>query len=215
MKLDKSHKDKIIIGIIGIIILFLTLYIKECFEKRAAKSDSKQSDNSIVFQSSDSSTQNSGQAQQNITGARDVRNENIGTKIVNQYQAPQTNSSNRDANSAPNNITVNNSGNFNAGAVENLLQMVTNPPIRNLNKEQTAEILSSIPEGYTVEIRFPDPDQEADGFSNQIMNLLNGSGRKAYKIRTHDIRVAVEKGFGIEPYPDKPDILILTVYPQK
>lgn len=216
MKLNKSHKDKIIGGIIGVIFLFCTLFIKECFEKRVPKSDSKPADNSATFQSSDSSSQTIIQSQQNNSGAINVSNEYIGTKNVAQYQVPPKSSSNRGAKQPEINIEGNNGSNINTAPVGgNLTQIVTNHRSRNLDKEQIAKILSSIPKDCTVAIRFPYPDQEADGFSDQIMDLLDGSGRKAYKIRIRDIEAGTGESFSIKQLPDKPDMMVLTVYPQK
>lgn len=212
MKLNKSHKDKIIGGIIGIIILFFTLYVKECFEKRSPKPDPQQTNSSTSIKSEDSSTQTIIQSPQNNYNTGNVSNEYVGTKNVTQYQT----SSNRDAKQPQYNIEGNNGSNINTGNVNgNLTQTVNNPLARNLTKEQSEKILLSIPSGYTVEIRYPYPDQEADGFSNQIMDLLSGSDRKVFKTRHHNIVAATGKDFDIKPYPDKPDMMILTVYPQK
>jgi hypothetical protein len=216
MRLNKSHKDKVIGGIIGIIILILTLYIEECFEKRSPKPDPQQTNNSTSIKSEDSSTQTIIQSPQSNSNIGNVSNEYIGTKNVTQYQAPQTNSSKRGKKQPEINIEGNNGSNINVAPVSgDLTQIVNNHQPRNLSKEQIAEILSSIPVGYTVEIRFPSIDQEADGFSDQVMDLLSGSDRKVFKTRHHNIVTATGKDFDIKPYPDKTDVMILTVYPQK
>lgn len=216
MRLNKSHKDKIIGGIIGIIILILTLYIKECFDKRSPKSAPQQTNSSTSIKSEDSSTPTIIQSPQSNSNVGNVSNEYIGTKNVTHYQTPQSNSSNRNAKQPQYNIEGNNGSNINTGNVNgNLTQTVNNPLTRNLTKEQIAEILSSIPVGYTVEIRFPSIDHEADGFSDQVMDLLSGSDRKVFKTRHDNIVAATGKDFDIKPYPDKTDVMILTVYPQK
>jgi hypothetical protein len=216
MRLNKSHKDKVIGGIIGIIILILTLYIKECFEKRSPKPDPQQTNSSTSIKSEDSSTQTIIQSPQRNSNIGNVSNEYIGTKNVSHYQTPQSNSSNSSNKQPKINIEGNNGSNINTGNVNgDLTQIVNNPKPRNLSKEQIAEILSSIPVGYTVEIRFPYIEREADGFSDQIMDLLSGSDRKVFKTRHHNIVAATGKDFDIKPYPDKTDVMILTVYPQK
>src|SRR5690606_6412510 len=138
MKLNKSHKDKIICGIISITIIFLTFLVIEYFEKRTPKSDSKHIDNTSTFQSSESSKQTIIQSQQNNSGVTSVSTEYVGTKNVNQYQSPPKHSSNRDAKQSEINIEGNNGSNINIAPVGgDLTQIVTNLRQRNLSEKQT------------------------------------------------------------------------------
>jgi hypothetical protein len=212
MKLNKTHKNEIITGTIDTVFLFSTLYSNNFFEKP----DLKPTDNSTAFQSFYSSTQTIFQLQQNNYRVTNVSIEYIGFKNIIHYQTPTKKPENRVAVQPIINIKGNNSSNINTALVNgNLTQIVNNPLPRNLTKEQTEEILLSIPKDYAIEIRFPHPNQEADGLSDQIMDLLNKLGRKAYKIRTSAIETITRENFSIKPSPNKPDIMILTVSPQK
>ncbi|MBN8679529.1 MAG: hypothetical protein J0M29_14965 [Chitinophagales bacterium] len=211
MKLSKSHKDKIIGGLITVILSALGLYINHSFEKP----DSKSKGNSTAFQAYDTSNQTIIQSSQNNTNVGNVSNEYIGTKNVIHEQIPKSNSANRGTKQSEINIEGNNGSNINTAPIQGNLTQIINPNQKNLKREQTSDILSTIPIGYTVEIRYSHPDQEAEGFSEQIMDLLNSSGRKTFKIRKSSIEAVPGKDFGIEQYPNVPNTMILTVYPQK
>jgi hypothetical protein len=182
MKLNKSHKDKVIGGIIGIIILILTLYIKECFEKRSPKSDPQQTNSSTSIKSEDSSSQVIIQSQQSNSGSGSMSVENIGTKNVTQIESKQK--------IQPNNLSKRpeisierNNGNINTGENKGIIGDNTtinvNPPVlqRHLTLEGIEDLKHILPrkkvDFYMSAYNY---DSESMSYANEIVDYMKSKG---------------------------------------
>lgn len=206
IKLSKDQK-KVFFIILAAIVTVIISSISDCLCKKNVSADTKSIGNEINDTSKVSPSKIHIELQQN--------NSNVPPSDI-QPRFPQN------AKQPKSEITIdkidNRNGNFSAGqsggTVNQTINVIT-PPSRHLNKDQATEILSSIPNGYTVEIRFPYPDQESGYFSEQIERLLSNAGRKPYRKMSSDIDPASSESFKIEPYPNRTDMMILTVCPQR
>lgn len=182
MSLNKSYKDKIIGGIIGIITLIITLYVKQIFENHSPKSAQQQTNSSTSIKTEDSSSPVIIQSQQSNSGSGSMSVENIGTKNITQIESKQKTQPN--SATIPPKINVEgNSGNINTGQNNGIMgnnnTINVNPPVlqRHLTLEGIEELKNLIPQmkvDFYVSAYNYDP--ESMSYANEIVEYMKSKG---------------------------------------
>lgn len=160
MKLTKAQKNKLVTGIISIVLISGTLLVKSFFTKPSKETNNTTTTNINPKKgntSFDSSTQTNVNIEPKIENKNtgDVKNEFIGRdKIENQ-------------------------NNFYTQPKPEIKQPVSND--RKLNSEDINRIKNKIPLDYIVEVAYPSVDRETYDYATEIINKLESLG---YKINT-------------------------------
>jgi hypothetical protein len=201
-KLSKSNKNKLIGGIITVLILAVSLFVKECFDKRKVKTPSTQIEiiepNKTIL--NDSSINNSINNEQVNSNNSTVKNEYIyGNKNVNEtkveqktitpkYKEPKKEIVNNG------NLSLNQSG----GNVTQTTLITTKPPPRKLTDEDINIILNKIPKGYIIDVLHPYPDKEPTDYAFEILTMLSGNQYKFTRSAYGQISPNLEQSFNIQ-----------------
>lgn len=181
IKISQKNKDKFIGGLIGILLLFLGLWVKSYFY-------TNKDNQNIILQTptlnninKDSGMQTINQSTQSNSNMGDVNNEYIsGDKRTYNYSQSKTRKS--DSVESQDKQIINN-GNLSVGQIGGTINQSTyinpKPEPRHVNQNTKSEIVSLIPsKEYSIVVEYLSYNKECSEFAFEIVNFLQISGYK-------------------------------------
>jgi len=223
IKLSDKNKDKLIGGLIGVLILILSLFVKSFFfdnknEKTNTninKSDLQNVSPIINNTIGDSSVQTINQVQQINKGSGKIQNEFVsGDKKV--YNNKVTNNIKNDTNTILNEGFVNNGG---IGNIYNQTTIKNEIPQRHLQKLDMEYMLKLISSKKIIyDIWCYNGDLESQRFGIEISNFLKQKDAKQYHVGFNSIYSSfpIEKAGTVEIETSvDTTFLKITIYPIK
>jgi hypothetical protein len=177
VQLTKKHRDKLIGGLITILLLALGLWVKNIFQKenvvKQTTNINSQSQNPVISAHSlDSSKQNISlnQITQTNSNKGNVNNQFIaGDKKI--YNTTKSKEEKKDA-------QIINSGFVNNGGVNNTYNQTINPkPVpREVMSVDIKNIQERVPINYTITVMFSSSDKECKNFGYELVQQLRSFG---------------------------------------